>query len=275
MLCAEKAFQYGRKDMAGPEKLYYYIQKYLLTGDKKAHDIVKEMYTITDSLKYHLFRTQGYSLNDVHFDNPAYFYSYIVEKDMPTDQKIVDFFLSVLKAAADSNIAMLYLHAYPVGNNSRQDAGWGHNVKQPKYASIPLLYLSISREQSYFDAASELMSNKVGLNPIGISYLTGTGFHRVHNPHDRESAYHEKTGLGQKPGVTIFGPGVTGWWRKSPVLPHLSELAPERRFVDDLKAINFTEFTIFETQAYEALYTVIAGGGKWNGTEPFSVIKDK
>jgi endoglucanase len=265
---AEKAMEYGEKDMADPEKLYFYIQKYLLTGDENDHKKVRELYTIADSLKYFIFQTQGYSLNDSHFDNPAYIFSYIIEKQRPTDKSIVAYFKSALKAAADSNIAMLHAHAYPVGNNS-DEGGWGHNVRQPQYAGTPLLFWSLTHKQKYLNAASELMDWKLGLNPLGISYVTGLGFHQVHNPHDRESAYTKKLGLGPKPGITVFGPGVLGRWWKSPIIPDANELPKERQFVDDMRAIYFTEFTIFETLTYEALYTVLAGGGKWNGYDPF------
>ncbi len=265
---AEKAMEYGADDMADPEKLYYNIQKYLLTGENDAHEKVKELYTITDSLKYHLFATQGYSLNDERFDNPAYLFSYIVEKDVPTDPVVEEYFIGSIEAAADSNVAELDKYAYPVGNNSGH-GGWGHNVKQAKYACAPLLYWSLMKEQKYFDAASQLIDYKLGLNPVGISYVTGLGSHQVHNPHDRESAYTQSKGWGPKPGITVFGPGVISWWRKSEVLPATEDLPKERQFVDDIRAISFTEFTIFETMTYDALYTVLSGTGKWNGEDPF------
>jgi endoglucanase len=266
---AEKAMTYGGPDMADPEKLYYYIQKYLLTRDENDHQKVKELYKIAGSLKDHLFGTLGYSLNDKDFDNPAYIFSYIIAKDIPTDPVIVAFFKSALKDAAENNIAELRSHAYPVGNNSGE-GGWGHNVRQPHYACAPMLMWSLTKDQQYIDAASELMDFKMGLNPIGISYVTGLGFHRVHNPHDRESAYTINKGWGPKPGITVFGPGVVG--RRSgnlPVLPKLAEMAKERQYVDDLPTINFNEFTIFETMEHDAFYTVLANGGKWNGADPF------
>jgi endoglucanase len=265
---AEKSMAYGEKEMADPEKLYFYIQKYLLTGDEFAHHKVKELYTIADSLKFFLFQTQGYSLNDIHFDDPAYFYSYIIEKKRPTDKVIVDFFIKALKEAADSNIAILKAHAYPVGNNSAE-GGWGHNVRQPQYASIPLLYWNLTKEQKYFDAASELMDWKLGLNPMGICYVTGLGFQQVHNPHDRESAYTKKLGWGPKPGITVFGPGIEGRWWKPQTIPSLDEMPAERLYADDLRAIYYNEFTIFETMQFEALYTILAGEGKWDGNDPY------
>ena len=49
----------------------------------------------------------------------------------------------------------------------------------------------------------------------------------------------------------------------------LNELPKERQFVDDRDIISFTEFTIFETMHYDALYTILAGGGKWDGKDPW------
>jgi endoglucanase len=132
-----------------------------------------------------------------------------------------------------------------------------------------MLAWSLTQEQKYIDAASEMMDYKLGLNPLGISYVTGLGFNRVHNPHDRESAYTKELGWGPKPGITVFGPGILGRRRKSPVFPEVASMAKERQFVDDMGAIYFTEFTIFETMTHDAFYTVLAEGGKWNGNDPF------
>jgi endoglucanase len=132
-----------------------------------------------------------------------------------------------------------------------------------------LLYWKLSGEQKYFDAASELMDYKLGLNPVGISYVTGLGFYQVHNIHDRESAYTESLGWGSKPGITAFGPGVLGRGSRPKVIPPAGELPKERQYTDDRAIISFNEFTIFETMHYDALYTVLSGGGKWNGKDPF------
>jgi endoglucanase len=267
---AEKAMAFGDSAMADPERLYFYIQKYLLTGEETSHQKVKQLYKTAGSYKDHLFLTPGYSLNDTSFDNPGYIFSYIVEKEVPTDPAIVAYFKAAIKAAADNNLDELTKYAYPVGNNSGQ-GGWGHNVRQPQYACAPILHWCLSKEQKYIDGASELMDWKLGLNPLGISYVTGLGFHQVHNPHDRESAYTKSKGWGPKPGITVFGPGVIGWgWRRTQVIPPIRELAKERQFVDDMRIISFTEFTIFETLAHDALYTVLAQGGKWNGADPFA-----
>jgi endoglucanase len=265
----ERAAAFGAGEMAGPERLYYAIQKYLATGDPDAHAEVKRLYTLADSLRFNIFVTPGYSLNDSKLDNAAYIYSYVVARNVPTDPEITAFFRAAIRAAADSAVVELEKRLYPVGNDPAK-GGWGHNVRQPQYACAPMLQWSLTGEQKYLDAASELMDWKLGLNPQGISYVTGLGFRQVHNPHDRESAWTAERGMGPKPGITVFGPGVTGWGsRRARSLPGIQDLPRERRFVDTRDVISFTEFTIFETMAYDAFYTVLAGGGKWDRKDPF------
>ena len=264
----DRAMEAGQDTIADPERLYYHIQRYLLLAEEADHEKIEELYIIADGLKDHLYKTPGYSLNDENFDNPAYLMSYILAKDVETNPEIVAYFKQAIKEAADANIAELKAHAYPVGNNSAR-GGWGHNVRQPQYACAPLLQWKLSGEQPYFDAASELMDWKLGLNPLGISYVTGVGFHQVHNLHDRESAYTASKGWGLKPGITAFGPGVLGRRNRAKSLPAIGELPKERQFTDDRRIISFTEFTIFETLHYDAFYTILAGGGVWNGKDPF------
>jgi len=266
---AEKAMEYSGDAMAGPERLYYHIQRYLLLGEESDHRKIRELYVLADSLKEHLYATPGYSLNDDDFDNPAYILSYVLAEEVATDPEIVAFFRKAIRKAAEANIEELGKHAYPVGNDPDR-GGWGHNVRQPQYACAPLLQWKLTGEQRYFDAASVLMDYKLGLNPLGICYVTGLGSHRVHNIHDRESAYTIEKGWGPKPGITIFGPGVTGWRSRAAVVPGMRELPRERKFSDDRGIISFTEFTIFETMHYDALYTILAGGGTWDGRDPFS-----
>ena len=276
---AERAYKAAGSAMAAPEKLYYHIQRYLLTQDEADHELIRNLYTIADGMKDNLYQTPGYSLNDNRFDNPAYIMSYVVEKNVPTDANIVAFFKAALKDAADANIAELRAHAFPVGIN-QNDRGWGHNVRQPQYAAASLLYWGVSKDQAYFDAASELMDYKLGLNPIGICYVTGFGTNQVLNFHRRESAAAKKLGLGELPGFTPFGSGLIP--RPSlnfnasvngGVVPAFEELPKERLYVDNMAIINFNEFTIFETLHYDALYTVLSGGGKWNGEDPFKAVR--
>jgi hypothetical protein len=108
-----------------------------------------------------------------------------------------------------------------------------------------------------------------GLNPVGKCYLTGTGFDRVNNPHDRESVYTKSKGWGPKPGITVYGPGFA---RSRLSRPSLRTLPRERRWVDDIGAISLVEFTVMQTMAFPAaVYPVLAQGGTWDGTDPFAL----
>jgi endoglucanase len=264
---AQKSFTYIQSRIANPEKLYYYVQKYLYDGDENAHTQVKSLASTVDTYKNNAFGSPGYSLNNSAFDDPAYFVSYVLEKTRPTDPSVVTRFTSALKAAADTNAALLRAYAYPVGNNPT-GTSWGHNVRQPAYACAPLLYWRLSKEQSYFDAACNLTDYILGINPLGICYTTGLGFHQVHNPHDRESAYTKKMGWGPKPGITVFGPGVSP---EGTTVPAITSLPKERQSSDNMACISTAEFTIFETMEFNSLFTVLSNGGKWDETkDPFA-----
>ncbi|NLG16936.1 MAG: hypothetical protein GX556_06335 [Fibrobacter sp.] len=268
---ARRTFDYiSTKKWAKPEKLYYYIQKYLYDGDEAAHEQVK---SLADSGAVKNFPlcvtvTPGYSLNNSAFDNPGYVVSYMVEKTRATDPEVIAKFTSALKEGADSNIVELKKYAYPVGNNP-VGTSWGHNARQSSYACAPLLYWRFSGEQTYFDAACNLMNYNLGLNPLGISYVTGLGFHQVHNPHDRQSWYTKSEDWGVPvPGITVFGPGVSP---TGTTVPALTALPVERQFADNQNCYSMTEFTIFETMTHYSMYTVLAGGGKWDETnDPYA-----
>ncbi|MFW5960158.1 MAG: glycoside hydrolase family 9 protein, partial [Chitinivibrionales bacterium] len=184
--------------ISDPERLYYYIQKYLYDGDESAHQEIRSLQGAVDDFSNNYMAetgTMGYSLNDDKFDNAAYFISYILESDRETDPEIVERFTSALRTGADNSINDLESYTYPLGTDPG-GWGWGQSVRQPRLAFAPILQWGVSEEQEYIDAAAELMNYKLGLNPLGISYVTGVGFHRVHNIHDRESAYTKGMGWG-------------------------------------------------------------------------------
>jgi endoglucanase len=267
---AEMAFSAAGEAVRPTHKLYYAVQKYLLTGYAPAHQIVKDMST----------NASGYANNyngapESFAGNgwlASYFYSYIVAKDRPTDPAVVAQFKDAIKAAADKEINYLAGNAYPVGTppNLRW---WGSNTAQGQYAYPCLLYWSLTKEQKYIDAASQLMDYVQGLNPLGKCYMTGIGFNRVHNPHDRESAYTRKQGWGPRPGILVFGPGGSG---RGVSVPAVTGLARERRYIDNLGSIQWSEFTIYQSLCFpSAVYPVLAGGGKYDERiDPFSLQRN-
>jgi|GEM_PF-374274 len=268
---AQLTFNYIRgRTWANPEKLYYYVQKYLWDGDEAAHAQVRTLANAVDNFRSNVIVTPGYSLNNSGFDNPGYIISYMVEKTRPTDAAVITRFTNAIKAAADAAISELEGRAYPIGNNP-SGGGWGHNVRQPVYATAPILHWRFSKDQKYFDAAASLLNYILGLNPIGVSYVTGLGFHRAQNPHDRQSWYTKRQAKwgAPVPGITVFGPGVSPG---GTTFPAIGTLPKERQWCDNQGAISLNEFTIFETMTHYALYTVLSGGGKWDPSkDPFTL----
>jgi len=263
---ADSAFQAAGDSIKITHRLYYSVQKYLLTGDRTAHQTVKDL--AKNAARYadtfngacesfagskRSYRRDGWLA--------SFFYSYIIEKDRPTDPVVVAQFREALKDTADRAMKYLEGNAYPVGTplNLRW---WGSNVAQGQYAYPCLLQWGLTGEQKYIDAASQLMDYAQGLNPLGICYVTGTGFHGVHHPHDRESAYTIEQGWGPRPGILVFGPGGSG---RGTSVPPVQSLSRERRFIDNLPSIQWTEFTVYQSLCFPAaVYPVLARGGTWD-----------
>jgi endoglucanase len=264
---AEMAFAAAGDAIRPTHKLYYAVQKYLLTGDEAAHQIAKDLspsasgYANTYNGPPESFAGNGWLA--------SFFYSYIVAKDQPTDADVVDRFKAAIKAAADKEIGYLAGNAYPVGTPANL-RWWGSNTAQGQYAYPCLLQWSLTKEQKYIDAASQLMDYAQGLNPIGKCYMTGLGFNRVHNPHDRESAYTKRQGWGPRPGILVFGPGGRG---RGVSVPAVTGLARERRYIDNLGSIQWSEFTIYQSLCFPAaVYPILAQGGRYDERiDPFSL----
>ncbi|MBN1974543.1 MAG: glycoside hydrolase family 9 protein [Sedimentisphaerales bacterium] len=286
---AELAMKAAGESPVPTHKLYYAVQKYLLTGDEEAHKIIKELadsaagYADTYNAAPEQFAGNRFGGGRRGGFGGAmgggasggawlasFFFSYIIEKDRPTDPAVVEKFKAALKAAADKQIGYLEANAYPVGTPTNL-SWWGSNVAQGQYAFPCLLYWSLTKEQKYIDAASQLMDYAMGLNPMGKCFMTGIGFNRVHNPHDRESAYTKEMGWGPRPGILIFGPGLRQ--RNNDTIPNVSTLSRERIFVDHLDTYQWTEFTIYQSLCFpSAVYPVLAQGGKYDASkDPFAV----
>ena len=111
---AEMAFAAAGDAVRPTHKLYYAVQKYLLTGDEAAHQMVKDLSTNASGYADNFngapesFASNGWLA--------SYFYSYIVAKDRPTDPAVVDRFKAAIKAAADKEIGYLAGQCLPGGH---------------------------------------------------------------------------------------------------------------------------------------------------------------
>jgi endoglucanase len=258
----------GTRASAG-HRLYFAVQKYLLTGDEEAHKMVKELagnagaYANTYNAAPEQFASNAWLA--------SFFFSYIVAKDRSTDPQVVEQFKAAIKAAADKEIGYLEANAYPIGTPSNL-SWWGSNTGQAQYAYPCLLHWALTKDQKYIDAASQMMDYIQGLNPIGKCYTTGIGFNRVRNPHDRESAFTKEQGWGPRPGILVFGPGLR---QNGTQVPPLNGLARERVYIDHLDTIQWNEFTIYQSLCFPAsVYPVLGQGGKWDpAKEPYGELQ--
>jgi endoglucanase len=269
---AEMAIAAGGTAIRPTHRLYYAVQKYLLTGDEAAHKLVKDL-----SANAVTGYPQTYNGSCESFADRAwlasFFFSYIIEKDRPTDPEVVARFKAAIKAAADKEIGLLAGNAYPVGTPLNL-SWWGSNSAQGQYAYPCLLQWRLTKEQKYIDAACQLMDYDQGLNPIGKCYMCGIGFNRVHNPHDRESAYTKSQGWGPRPGILVFGPGGSG---NGVSVPAAKSLPRERRYIDNLPSIQWNEFTIYQSLCFpSSVYPVLAQGGKYDASkDPYAGLQPK
>ena len=264
---AEMAMSAAGPSARPSHRLYFAVQKYLLTGDDAAHRIVKDLsastsaYASTFNGPPESFAGGGWLA--------SFFSSYIIEKNRPTDPEVVARFKEAIKAAADKEIGYLNANAYPVGTPPGL-RWWGSNTAQGQYAYPCLLQWALTKDQKYIDAVSQLMDYNQGLNPIGKCYVCGIGFNRVHNPHDRESAFTKSKGWGPRPGVLVFGPRRIG---RGVSVPDVRKLPRERRYIDNLGSIQWNEFTVYQSLCFPAaVYPVLSQGGKWDeASDPFAV----
>jgi len=255
-------------------KLYYAIQKYLLTGDETAHTMVKSLASATSSFQASYCKEAGGFASDGNYWLASFFMSYLLEKTRPTDPAVVKQLTAALKAAADREIEYLNGTAYPVGWPANLDVkqhNWnqGYFTAQGQLAYPCLMQWAMSKEQKYLDATSQLMDYVQGLNPIGKCYVSGVGFDSVHHPHDRESTYAQDKGWGPRPGIVVYGPVLSGIGEQ---VPAPKKLARERRYVDHLGSFQMNEFTVYQSLVFPAsIYPVLARGGKWDPTkDPFA-----
>lgn len=268
----------GDRIRPGP-KLYYAVQKYLLTGEEGAHGLVKSLARETASFPEGYCNEAGGFVSDGRCWLASFFMSYLLERTRPTDPAVVRKFRESLRAAADKQLGYLAGTAYPVGwpadlDLRRHNWNYGAFTSQGQLAYPCLLQWALTREQKYIDAACQLMDYIQGLNPIGKCYVSGIGFDNVRNPHERESLYAQDKGWGPRPGIVVYGPvlsgaGVSGIGEQ---VPSARDLPRERRYVDHLGSYQMNEFTVYQCLVFPAaVYPVLGRGGRWDPSrDPFA-----
>jgi len=160
--------------------------------------------------------------------------------------------------------------------------GWGSATAQGRYADVYAFAYRITDDpqlkSTYFGMLSQFGDYALGLNPLGVSYVTGLGAVQPNSPlhldsyftkyglADGDSDDHAGRPIGNVPGILIFGP--TEGRSKQPyqlavsdtVYPIWEELPLQRRWADGWSLINSNEFSTWETMIWNTcLYGVLSG----------------
>jgi endoglucanase len=148
--------------------------------------------------------------------------------------------------------------------------GWGAATAQGRYADVYAFAYRLEtdpdRRQEYFSMLSQLGDYALGLNPLGVSYVTGLGSEQPQSPLHLDSYFTKyASDLKQNvPGIVLFGPTKE---RSSipyqkvvsdTVYPVWEDLPLERRWADGWSLVNSNEFTVWETMIWNiCLYGVL------------------
>jgi endoglucanase len=256
------------------QKMYAALQLYLATAD--------------DSYHQHFITQANYILNDAGWPeqyNPVwwnltttrdgmvfapYFFAYLIT-DLPVNAGIKASFINLLENKSTDVLTALDSQPYPIGPVVPQIA-WGVATNQGRYAEASMLMYRLTGEQQYLDAVSQLSDYTLGLNPLGRSYVTGLGANPPNNPLQLDSYYSYKKGVGNVPGIVIYGPVIepseASWeklvWQK--LYPAYDTLAEQRRWCDGWSFIGANEFTTWETMALNVcMHAFLSDDGIFTG----------
>lgn len=263
---AEKAWAFAGDSALISHKFYYFIQYYLLTGDDATHDQLAQL--APEIARYetnHQENPRKLMRNDEVLG--AYFFSYLVQNERPKNPEVVKIFEDIIRKVADRRVGELNENPWPNGT-SEPSRWWGSQTAQGQYADPVLMQWRLTGEQKYIDAASQLMDYNMGLNPMGKSFMSGTGFDRVEDPLHHDSYPMKLKGWGPAPGLLVFGPADSRQQLKEHcplMIPDISTMPAQRKWLDNRRNVSGCEFTIPESLSYPGVvYTILSGGGSWD-----------
>jgi endoglucanase len=265
---AERAWAYagGSDGVQIGHKLNFLVQYYLLTGDEDIHRDLIKMAPEIPAVYMENHHENPRRVHDTDVLLGAHFFSYLLQDERPKDPVVVKHFKDAILNVAELRINELESNPWPNGT-SEPNRWWGSQTAQGQYADPILMQWRLTGEQRYIDAASQLLDYNQGLNPIGKSFLTGTGFDRVEDPLHHDSYPMKERGWGPAPGIQVFGPGnIAQLKNQTPeMIPDIEGLPAQRQWLDNRRNVSGNEFTVPESITFPSvIYTILSGGGVWD-----------
>jgi endoglucanase len=193
-----------------------------------------------------------------------------------TDLELIDHLIFRILDAADNGTYMGAAPEHdPYPQGVKKFLGWGAGTATGRYADVYMFAYRFTtdaaRRQSYFNSVSQFSDFALGLNPLGMSFVTGLGTDQPQSPLHLDS-YFTKYGLsdgvtsdhvghpkGNFPGIVIFGP--TRQHSGQPyervatekLYPDWDDLPQLRRWGDGWSFVGGNEFTVWESHVWNVV----------------------
>ena len=219
---------YGERDDIG-NRFWAATELFATTGEEKYHTAIKE-YSQREEMQVSL----GYTGMDC-----IGMLSYILSEN--SDSVVSGIFRQRMVSRADNAVSEAESCGY--GCSLREyEFGWGSNMGVLKNAMLMLIAERLTGDERYSTAAAEQLHYILGRDPLGISYVSGTGARSINYPHLRPTA---------ADGIDKCIPGmVSGGPNKYRSDPDARLLIPEgspamKCFADDDRCYSLNEITIY------------------------------
>ncbi len=220
---------YGERDDIS-NRFWAAVEMYVLTGYEKYHEDMKRY------LKEGVYLTAlGYG--DVGGFGALSYIRFAENKDKQIAAEFADAFINRAEELAKVSDNCGY-----GASMSEHDYHWGSNMELLKYGMTFAIADYITGGKKYIGYAKKQADYLLGVNAMGISYVTGTGEYRCNYPHLRPA---------HADGVEECIPGmVSGGPNRFPGDPDAKILIPEgtppmKCFADDVGCYSLNEITIY------------------------------
>ncbi len=251
------------------DMMYAALQLYLLSGEEKHHRIF-ESTARKIIVEGGSWPEQYLPGNSMAKCQTAHFVSYVlssqVKKDFAESLRS-----SILRQAEIGGYIESSPNDSPYAQGATHFTGWGATTAQGRYAD-PYCFAyrlsdDVALKQRYFDIVSQYADYALGLNPMGVSFVTGLGEKQVRSLLHLDSYFtrwglsdgvnraHEDKPKGNVPGILVYGPAGRSdmpYQRavSDLIYPKWDDLPSQRHWSDGWSLVNGNEFSVWETMVW-------------------------
>lgn len=249
--------------------MYAALQLYLLLGEEKHHQLF-EAAARSIIVEGGRWPEQYLPGNSMARCQTAHFVSYVLSSKSG-GELAASLRKAIFAQAEKGGYIESSPNETPYAQGATHFTGWGATTAQGRYADPYCFAYRLSddpaQKQRYFDIVSQYADYALGLNPLGVSYVTGLGEKQVNSPLHLESYFtrlglsdgvnlaHQGKPKGNVPGVLVYGPAGRSdmpYQRavSDLVYPDWEKLPTQRHWADGWSLVNGNEFSVWETNVW-------------------------